>query len=695
MGASGVDGGGPTVGPETPIVSAAALAPVRARSHDLWQVGGEGAGPTIASHRVRSGRAPSGVHATVKPRPLAVALVALGLACVSHAALADVPAPRDVPFEGTLKIHVDATDLAHRVFQVSERIPVKPGALTLLYPQWLPGHHSPSGPIDKLAGLVVKANGQVLPWTRDPYDVYAFHVDVPQGASELEVSFQYLSPQDKSQGRVVMTPEMLNLQWNTVSLYPAGYFARRIQAEASVTYPAGWQAGTALEVAGRDGDTVRYRPIDYDDLVDSPVYAGRYFKRVDLDPGAKVPVHLDIVADDPKYLEIKPEQLKAHQNLVQQMYKTYGARHYDHYDFLLSLSDKMSGQGLEHHRSSENGVGADYFTEWEKNALGRDLLAHEFNHSWDGKYRRGKDLATPTFNVPMGDTLLWVYEGQTQFWGYVMAARAGLWNAEQARDVWAYAAATYDKGRPGLASWRNVQDTTNDPIIAQRRPLPYRNYQGSEDYYVAGAMIWLDVDGKLRELSRGKKGIDDFARAFFGVNDGDWQVDPYTFEDVVKTLSDLQPYDWATFLRQRLDGHGPFTGGLAAHGWKLVYTDQPSAAVKAMESRRGFTDLTYSLGLAVGKGGDIADVLWDGPAFKAGLSPGMSIVAVNGKEYSGDVIKDAVTAAAKDGQAPIELLVKNFDQYRTLKIDYHQGLKYPHLVRGEGADGLSDLLKAR
>ncbi len=624
----------------------------------------------------------------------AVAAAALGLA--SFAALADVPAPQDVPYQGTLKINVDATDVARRVFRVQEVIPAQPGPLTLLYPQWLPGNHSPSGPVDKLAGLKVTANGKTLPWKRDTLNVYAFHVDVPEGASSVEVSFEYLSPQSTSEGRVVMTPEMLNLQWNANTLYPAGYFSKRIMTEASVKFPAGWQFGSALEVASRDGDTVHFKPIAYDDLVDSPIYAGKYFKRVDLDPGAKAPVHLNIVADAPKYLEITPEQLKVHRNLVQQMYKLYGAHHYDHYDFLLSLSDRMSGNGLEHHRSSENGVGTGYFTDWEKNALSRDLLPHEFNHSWDGKYRRGADLTTPNFNVPMGDSLLWVYEGQTQFWGQVMAARSGLWNQEQARDMLAFVAATYDKGRPGLASWRNVQDTTNDPIIAQRRPLPYRNYQSSEDYYSAGQMIWLDVDAKLRELSKGKHSIDDFGKAFFGMGNGEWAVNTYTFEDVVKTLDDIAPHDWAKYLRTRLDGHGPLIGGIEAHGWKLVYTDKPSAAVKALEARRHSADLTYSLGLSIGKGGSISDVLWDGPAFKAGISPGMTVVAVNSRDYDADALKDAVTAAAKDKNQPVELLVKNFDQYQTVRIDYHDGLKYPHLQRDNSKpDTLSTLLKAR
>ena len=633
---------------------------------------------------------------TLKATRLASAVAAAALGLASFAALADVPAPQDVPYQGTLKINVDATDVARRVFRVQEVIPAQPGPLTLLYPQWLPGNHSPSGPVDKLAGLKVTANGKTLPWKRDTLNVYAFHVDVPEGASSVEVSFEYLSPQSTGEGRVVMTPEMLNLQWNANTLYPAGYFSKRIMTEASVKFPAGWQFGSALEVASRDGDTVHFKPIAYDDLVDSPIYAGKYFKRVDLDPGAKAPVHLNIVADAPKYLEITPEQLKVHRNLVQQMYKLYGAHHYDHYDFLLSLSDRMSGNGLEHHRSSENGVGTGYFTDWEKNALSRDLLPHEFNHSWDGKYRRGADLTTPNFNVPMGDSLLWVYEGQTQFWGQVMAARSGLWNQEQARDMLAFVAATYDKGRPGLASWRNVQDTTNDPIIAQRRPLPYRNYQSSEDYYSAGQMIWLDVDAKLRELSKGKHSIDDFGKAFFGMGNGEWAVNTYTFDDVVKTLDDIAPHDWAKYLRTRLDGHGPLIGGIEAHGWKLVYTDKPSAAVKALEARRHSADLTYSLGLSIGKGGSISDVLWDGPAFKAGISPGMTVVAVNSHDYDADALKDAVTAAAKDKNQPVELLVKNFDQYQTVRIDYHDGLKYPHLQRDNSKpDTLSTLLKAR
>ncbi|HET8897686.1 MAG TPA: M61 family peptidase [Rhodanobacteraceae bacterium] len=628
---------------------------------------------------------------------LLATLVTAALGFGSAALAANVASPQPIDYPGTLSIRVDATDLTHRIFRVHETIPATPGPMVLLYPEWLPGKHSPTGPIDKFAGLKLSANGQPLSWKRDSLNVYAFHVEVPAGVSQIDAEFQYLSPQDRRQGRVVMTPEMLNLQWDAMSLYPAGYNADRIAAVASVTLPAGWQFGTALEVASKSGDTVTFKPIDYANLVDSPMFAGKYFKRVELTkPGDKQPVYMDFVADEAKNLEMTDEQIQLHKNIVVQMDKLYGARHFNHYDFLAALSDKMSGIGLEHHRSSENGVSADYFNNWDKNWGRRSLFTHEFNHSWNGKYRRGADLTTPNFNVPMGDSLLWVYEGQTQFWGNVIAARAGLHTKEQSLEMLAMVAATYDKNRPGLA-WRSIQDTTNDPVIAQRAPLPYRNYQMSEDYYSGGAMIWLAVNAKLQSLSRNKRSLDDFAKAFFGMNNGDWSVNTYTFEDVVKTLNTIVPFDWASFLRQRLNGHGNLIDGIAASGWKLVYTNEPSKALKAYEAARHVADFTYSLGFSVGSKGDLSDVRWDSPAFNAGLAPSMTIVAVNGHEFSGDALKDAVKAAAgKDNTTPIELLVKNFDQYRTIRIDYHDGLKYPHLEKVKGkTDLLSTLLEAR
>lgn len=622
----------------------------------------------------------------------AVALSVL-LAVSAAGVQAQTPPPQDVAFPGLLRIDVDARDIGRRIFKVKATVPAKPGPLTLLYPQWLPGAHSPSGPIDKLAGLVVTANGTPLQWTRDPYDVYAFTVEVPQGASEVVAEFKFLSSQG-AQGRVVMTPDMLNLQWNANSLYPAGVVTRNIQAQATVTLPPGWSYATALDTERRDGDTVVFKPISYDHLVDSPLFAGRHFQRFDLDPGAKVPVHLNVFADDATSLAAKPEQIQAHRALVQQMYKLYGARHFDRYEFLLALTDRLGGIGLEHQRSSENSGDTGYFTEWDKTWLGRDLLPHEFNHSWNGKYRRGADLTTANFNVPMGDSLLWLYEGQTQFWGQVLAARSGLWTAQQTRDVLANVAGTYDRGRPGLA-WRTLQDTTNDPTIAQRRALAFRNYQMSEDYYSGGQMVWLEVEGKLRALTGNRRGLDDFAKAFFGMNDGDWNVHPYTFEDVVSTLNGVAPFDWASFLRERLDGHGPLTGGLEAAGWKLVYADTPNEAFKAQEARGKNSNLLYSIGLSVSESGYIGEVLWDSPAFNAGLIPGMSVVALNGRVFKAEDLKAAITAARTD-KAPLTLLVKNVDSIDTVTLDYHGGLKYPALERIAGRpDRLAELWKAR
>ncbi len=640
------------------------------------------------------------MYALARPLPPTRFALALTLALAAGAAgadvnpRADVPPPQDTPYPGTITLSVDASDTSQGIFRAHETIPVQAGELTLLYPKWLPGNHSPSGPIDKLAGLKIGANGKPLPWTRDKYDVYAFHVDVPQGVSDIDVDYQFLSARSRAQGRIVMTNEMLDLQWNTVVLYPAGHYSRRITYAPTLKLPQGWQFGTALETQSKSGDTVTFKPTTLNTLVDSPLYAGEYFKRVDLDPGAKVPVHMDLVADAPKYLEITPEQLQAHRNLVTQAYKLFDSHHYDHYDFLFSLSDEMSGNGLEHHQSSEDGTSADYFTDWKSNAPGRDLLAHEYTHSWNGKFRRPADLWTPNFNVPMGDSLLWVYEGQTQYWGFVLAARSGLWNADQFKDALALVAATYERNRPGF-DWRNVQDTTNDPTIAQRAPLPFRNYQMSEDYYSAGQLIWLAVDSKIRSLTGGRKSLDDFAKAFFGVDNGSFVTKTYTFDDVVAALNGVAKNDWATFLRSRLDANQPPLDGIAASGWKLVYTDKESDYEKSLEKERKFADFTYSIGLTLSnEGGTISDVRWNSPAFKAGISPGADLIAVNGHAYKSEVLKDAITAAKSDHR-PIELLIKQDDEYRTVPVDYHGGLQYPHLERAGGADYLSQIIKAK
>lgn len=626
---------------------------------------------------------------------LALLPVLIAAALPLSAARAQTAAPRDLPYPGTLQLEVDASDIARRVLHARQRIPVQSGPLTLLFPQWIQGNHSPTGPIDKLAGLRISGNGQPIGWTRDPLDVFAFKLEVPAGVAEIELSFDMLTPTGSNQGRVVMTADMLNVQWNQVALYPAGYYARGIRIAPSLKLPAGWQAGTALELDARQGDTLRYRPVPFDTLLDSPVYAGRHYKQIDLDPGAKTPVRINIVADAPKYLEAKPEQIKAHRELVRQAYKLFGSQPFDRYDFLFSLSNQMSGNGLEHHRSSENGLDPDYFTGWDgSSAVSRDLLAHEFVHSWNGKYRRPAGITSSNFNQPLSDGLLWVYEGQTQYWGHVLTARAGLWKPEFARDALAVVAARYAEDRPGLA-WRSIQDTTLDPVIAMRRPKSYSSYQLSEDYYSGGQLVWLAVDAKLRALSGEKRSLDDFARGFFGGTNGDYEVKPYQFEEVVAALNQVAAFDWASFLRERIDAKAPPLDGLAASGWKLVFTDTPSEFLKFAESDRKYTDLTYSLGLNLSGDSAINTVRWDGPAFNAGIAPGSSLLAVNGYAASGERLKDAVTAA-KDGAHPIELIVKNGEVIKTVRIDYRGGLRYPRLERIDGTpDRLSRIFASK
>jgi len=598
-----------------------------------------------------------------------------------------IPAPQDIPYpNGTIQLSVDGSQPNQGIIRVHEVIPAKPGPLILLYPRWLPGNHSPSGPLDLLAGLAFHAGNTTLTWTRDPVDVYAFHINVPNGVHEVTADFQYLSPTQGNQGRVVATDVILNLEWNAVVLYPAGYFSRRIPVSAELKVPQGWGVGTALEPAGGG----RFKTTSLNTLVDSPVLAGKYFSRIDLDPGAKVPVHMDVVADHADQLKITPQELAVHKNLVQQAYKLYGSHHYDHYDFLLGLSAHVGGEGLEHHQSSEDVTTPKYFTQWDKTSAGRDLLSHEYTHSWNGKFRRPADLWTPNFNVPMRGSLLWVYEGQTQFWGFVLAARSGLWTKQQALDAFADDAAYYGTS-PGR-QWRGVDDTTLDPIIASRRPIPWRTYQRSEDYYSEGLLTWLDADSLIRQKTNGQKSMDDFAKAFFGVHDGSFITVTYAFDDVVKALNSVMPYDWAGFLNGHIGLHpAPPLDGIARGGYRLVYTDKPSERESSSDGMRKRDSFAYSLGFVVDNKGNVMDVTWGSPAFKAGIALGTQIIAVDGDDYDADGLKDAITGA-KGNQTPVTLLVKRNDAYRTISIPYHDGLRYPHLERVQGTPALLDAL---
>jgi predicted metalloprotease with PDZ domain len=612
-----------------------------------------------------------------------------------------IPPPKDQPYAGAIKLQVDATDIGRRIYHVRETVPVGGKELVLLYPEWLPGTHSPWGRnrLNKIAGLTVTSGGKPLAWTRDACDIFAFRVPVPDGVTSVDVGFDYLSADGAQTGpgaHAEISPEILVLEWSSVVLYPAGYFVSRIEVEPGAALPGGWQFATALDRAA-DDKTPAFKRASLETLVDSPLFAGKYAARWDLDPGAAVPVHLNAFADRAELLKNKDldAHLDLHRALIKQAYKLFGAKHYDHYDFLVTVSDNIPYAGLEHHRSSENNTGPDYFTDWDKTLVGRDLQPHEYTHSWNGKFRRPKDLWTPNFNTPMGDSLLWVYEGQTQYWGEVLTTRAGLWSKEQALDVLAGTAAYY-QAQAGR-KWRSLQDTTADEIIAPRfQPQSWASWRRSEDYYAEGVLLWLDVDTLIREQSQGQRSLDDFARAFFGVDDGSVAPKLYVFDDVVHALNAVQPYDWASFLRTRLDslGRDPLDG-ITRGGYRLIWNDTPGKLFESAEKLNEITNLIYSLGISLDKSGKIRGVMWDSLAYKAGLAPGVQLIAINGMTYSTERIKDAVKNLPS-AAGPVELIVKDDEHVRTVSIDYHGGARYPHLERVDGTPArLDDILAAK
>ncbi|MET0794380.1 MAG: peptidase M61, partial [Polyangiaceae bacterium] len=569
------------------------------------------------------------------------------------------------------------------IFRVREVIPVSAaGPLTLLYPKWLPGYHAPQSPIAFLAGLEVSAGGERLRWRRDEVEVYAFHIDVPTSVESIVVTFQFVSPTSPAQGRIAVTAEMLNLQWNALLLYPAGHFSRRIQVAAGVELPEGWGYGCALEGTTAEERVTRFKPVALDVLVDSPVFAGRHYRCIDLEDGGRV--RLNLVADRADLLAATPEQIAPHRELVAQADKLFGPRPFDHYDFLVALSNELGTIGCEHHRSTEIKTAADYFSNWKGNAPNRDVMAHEYTHAWNGKFRRGADSWTPTFDRPIRNSLMWVYEGQTQYWGNILSTRSGLWTFEQALESLARTAATYEN-RAGRR-WRPMSDTTRDPIIASRAPLPWVSWQRSEDYYTEGQLVWLDVDTRIRELSGDTLSLDVFAARFFGrPADRSGATLTYDFDEVVRTLESVASYDWATFLIEKLESTGSDAplGGIERGGYRLVYRKTPSAFGLDADRLFDSVSLRFSIGLNVAQNGTVNEVLWESPAFAAGVTAGAQIIAVNGRAYTSDELKQAVVNA--ESGSSIELVVKSGSRVRATSLGYHDGLRHPYLEPIPGA----------
>jgi predicted metalloprotease with PDZ domain len=625
-------------------------------------------------------------------------IVRLGAVTIGSAALVLAMAcgrkapPAPPPSTGPLTLVVDATDVGRKIYHVHESVPVTPGPVTLVYPKWLPGEHAPTGPITDLVGLSFSADGKPLGWQRDPVDMYAFHLAAPPGAIVVDVELEFLSagPTAGFSSAASATPHLAVVTWNQLLLYPDGLNTDQVNIQPRLKMPAGWQYATALHTALSNGaGQVDFSQVSLTTLVDSPVLMGEFFTAIPLDTSDR-PVELDVAADSASALAFSPALIGRVKELVLEADALFGARHFERYHFLLSLSDHVAHFGLEHHQSTDSRVYERAAVD-ESPSLG--VLAHEFVHSWNGKFRRPSGLATPNFQEPMRGDLLWVYEGLTQYLGYVLAVRSGLWTEQYYRERLAAIAASLDH-TPGRA-WRPLADTATAAQLLYAAPPEWASLRRGTDFYDEGWLIWLDVDTKIGELTKGERAIDDFCRRFYGGASGSPAVSPYTLDDVVAALNQVAPFDWKTFLLARVNatGSGAPLDGIDRAGWRLAYTDVRNDYLKALEQgEEHTTDLAYSLGVRLGVGGTIVDAVVGSPAFVAGLGPGMRILTVGGRAYSPDGLRAALSLAARPGP-PIFMQIDNEGMVTTMPVDYRGGLREPHLQQVPGRpDVLASIL---
>lgn len=594
-----------------------------------------------------------------------------------------------------IRLRVDLTDAPRNIYHAQLQFPVRPGQVSLVFPKWIPGNHRPSGPIGGLTGIRMEAGGHPLAWQRDPVEMYEFQVTIPAGVDKLDVALDAITSQDSAgAGGPAASSNILDLNWNAVLMYPKGARSDEVTFAPSITLPAGWKFGTALEVARAEGDNIEFSPVSLTTLVDSPLIAGVHFRKIELTKPGETPVHvMDLVADADSDLAMPPKDFAAYQKLVAETGALFGARHYRHYDFLLTLSGQVGGHGVEHHESNDSVASERTLLDPNLRMLNAGLVPHEFAHSWNGKYRRPAGLATPNYQEPMIADLLWVYEGLTEYLGNMLAERGGLLTDEQYREQLAETAAMLDH-RTGR-SWRPLEDTARSVQTLRIMGSQWISWRRGLDYYPEGELIWLEVDSIIRQQTSGQRSLNDFCKRFHGGESGPPKVVPYTFDDVVRTLNDVAPYDWAHLLNERVNAtstHAPL-GGIERGGWKLVYNEKPNMFTQAIEKLAKFADLSYSLGFTVQQDGKFADVVVGSPAYQAGLGPGMRLIAVNGRKWSPELLHVAVKSAQGTSQ-PIELLVENAQFFKTYSVEYHEGDQNPHIERvPDQPDILGDILK--
>lgn len=597
-----------------------------------------------------------------------------------------------------IEINVDLTEAPRRLFKAMLKIPAKPGLLTLHYPKWIQGEHQPTGPILDLAGLKISAAGKLIAWKRDDVELNNFHCTVPEGAMGVEVALEYLVPGDKGGfgAGPAATAKLAILNWYLVTLYPleAGQHVRDIPVKASLKLPPGWKAGTALSIDTTQGEFTQYKTVSLETFLDSPALCGLHFREIAIGPKSNPPHFLTLACDSEEGLKIDEKWLAAYSKLVDEAGALFGTRHYHSYRFLISLTDQFGHNAIEHHECSDNRSPERMFLEDKYHKSGQGMVqAHEYVHSWNGKFRRPAGLSTPNYQDPMRTKLLWVYEGLTEYYGFVLAARSGLWPKEQALENWAELAdwARNQKGR----NWRPLEDTaTANHLYTARNEWSRR--RRSVDFYDEGALIWLDADTLIREKTKGAKSLDDFCKAFYGGENNGPQVKPYTFEDVVKALNDVVENDWKTFLERRVIvlAETPPLDGIERGGWKVTSKKEPNLLRKTVNDDGKSLNLSSSIGLVLTEEGKVIDVVPGSPADRAGIGPHMKITATNGRKFDSDRLVEAI-AATEGGKGKLELLVENGEFFAALPIPYIGGAKNPHLVRDEAkVDLLSNIFNA-
>ncbi|HXX27110.1 MAG TPA: M61 family peptidase [Terriglobales bacterium] len=607
-----------------------------------------------------------------KIRVFQVVLIALVLSSMPLAYAESTP----------LKLSVDASQVARRILHTKMTIPAAPGPITLVYPKWIPGQHSPVGPINDMMGLKFAAGGTALPWQRDDVDMYAFHLETPPQAREIQVEFYLAGTSDES-GFLLgnsSTPSQLMLNWDQVLLYPLGPPTDAETIQAQLTLPPKWKFATALPIQSQEGQVITFKPVSLTMLVDSPLLAGLGLREIDITPRGEIRVHkLDLAAESDSALDLPQSVITAYRRLVAETGALFKARHYDHYNFLVWLHGTYE-DGLEHHQSSDNRLPEMALADSQWRLIEGDLLSHEMIHSWNGKYRRPIGLATPNYQEPMKGDLLWVYEGLTNYFGEVLAARSGLWQAEDYHNRVAATAAELDN-QPGRR-WRTLQDTAISASLLYGDSQEWQAWRRSTDFYGEASLVWLEVDSIIRTKTSGNKSLDDFCRAFEGGESGPPTIIPYGFDDLIRALNQILPYDWLGFFRARITSLSPRAplAGIENAGWLLTYTDEPSELDQAIEAKHDQLDMRYSLGALVETSGRVLDVLPGTPADSAGLTPGMKIVSVNEHQFSPQVVRDALRST-RNTTTPLELLVTNQEQFQKLRLDYHGGERYPHLER--------------